>query len=95
MRSIINKSHEISDEKEEQHALGPGRLVSSEPEQIGIGEELREDSLSRKVFVFLNRNGDRVKLPYWDGCGWWPLRPFPGKSGPRRSKNFWSDGDSH
>jgi transposase len=34
---------------------------------------VREDPLSRKVFVFLNRQCDRVKLLYWDGTGIWIL----------------------
>ncbi len=38
-----------------------------------VREELREDPLSRKVFVFLNRGGDRIKLLYWDGSGLWIL----------------------
>jgi transposase len=40
---------------------------------VVVREELREDPLSRKVFVFLNRQGDRVKLLYWDGTGLWIL----------------------
>lgn len=40
---------------------------------VVVREELREDPLSRKVFVFLNRHGDRVKLLYWDGTGLWIL----------------------
>ena len=38
-----------------------------------VRAELREDPLSRKVFVFLNRQGNRVKLLYWDGTGLWIL----------------------
>ncbi len=38
---------------------------------VVVRDELREDPLSRKVFVFLNRQGDRVKLLYWDGSGLW------------------------
>ncbi|MDP3849930.1 MAG: IS66 family insertion sequence element accessory protein TnpB [Luteolibacter sp.] len=33
---------------------------------VVVRDELREDPLSRKVFVFLNRQCDRVKLLYWD-----------------------------
>ncbi len=40
---------------------------------VVVREELREDPLSRKVFVFLNRQGNRVKLLYWDGTGLWIL----------------------
>lgn len=40
---------------------------------VVVREELREDPLSRKVFVFLNRHGNRVKLLYWDGSGLWIL----------------------
>jgi transposase len=40
---------------------------------VVVRERLREDPLSRKVFVFLNRNCDRVKLLYWDGTGLWIL----------------------
>jgi transposase len=40
---------------------------------VVVREELREDPLSRKVFVFLNRGGDRIKLLYWDGSGLWIL----------------------
>lgn len=40
---------------------------------VVVREQLREDPLSRKVFVFLNRNADRVKLLYWDGSGLWVM----------------------
>jgi transposase len=40
---------------------------------VVVREQLNEDPLSRKVFVFLNRNCDRVKLLYWDGTGLWIL----------------------
>ena len=40
---------------------------------VVVRDELREDPLSRKVFVFLNRHGDRVKMLYWDGSGLWIL----------------------
>lgn len=40
---------------------------------VVVREELREDPLSRKVFVFLNRGGDRIKLLYSDGSGLWIL----------------------
>lgn len=38
-----------------------------------VREQLCEDPLSRKVFVFLNRKCDRVKMLYWDGSGLWIL----------------------
>ena len=38
-----------------------------------VREELREDPLSQKVFVFLNCNCDRVKLLYWDKTGLWVM----------------------
>jgi transposase len=40
---------------------------------VVVRDELREDPLSRKVFVFLNRQCNRVKLLYWDGTGIWIL----------------------
>jgi transposase len=40
---------------------------------VVVREQLGEDPLSRKLFVFLNRNCDRVKLLYWDGSGLWVL----------------------
>ena len=40
---------------------------------VVVRERLREDPLSRKLFVFLNRNCDRVKMLYWDGTGLWIL----------------------
>jgi transposase len=38
-----------------------------------VSGQLGEDPLSRKVFVFLNRNRDRAKLLYWDGTGLWVM----------------------
>lgn len=38
-----------------------------------IRDELREDPLSSKLFVFFNRAADRVKMLYWDGSGLWIL----------------------
>jgi transposase len=38
-----------------------------------VREQLREDPLSRKVFVFLNKAGNRIKLLYWDGTGLWVM----------------------
>lgn len=40
---------------------------------VVVREELREDPLSRKLFVFFNRAADRVKMLYWDGSGLWIL----------------------
>ena len=38
-----------------------------------VRNELRQDPLSRQLFVFLNRAADRVKILYWDGTGFWVL----------------------
>ena len=38
-----------------------------------VEEELKEDPLSSKLFVFLNKRCNRVKLLYWDGTGLWIL----------------------
>jgi transposase len=38
-----------------------------------VTNELGDDPLSRKVFVFLNRARNRAKLLYWDGTGLWIL----------------------
>ena len=40
---------------------------------VVVRDELREDPLSRKLFVFFNRGADRVKMLYWDGSGIWIL----------------------
>jgi transposase len=38
-----------------------------------VEEQLKEDPLSSKLFVFLNKRCNRVKLLYWDGTGLWIL----------------------
>lgn len=38
-----------------------------------VEEQLKEDPLSSKLFVFLNKRADRVKMLYWDGTGLWIL----------------------
>lgn len=40
---------------------------------VVVREQLREDPLSQKLFVFLNRRADRIKLLYWDGTGLWVM----------------------
>ncbi len=38
-----------------------------------VEQELHEDPLSSKLFVFLNKKCDRVKLLYWDQTGLWVM----------------------
>jgi len=40
---------------------------------VVVREQLGDDPLSRKVFVFINKARNRVKLLYWDGTGLWIL----------------------
>ncbi len=40
---------------------------------VVVREQLQDDPLSRKVFVFFNRQRNRVKLLYWDGSGLWVM----------------------
>jgi transposase len=35
-----------------------------------VREQLKDDPLSRKIFVFINKARNRIKLLYWDGTGW-------------------------
>lgn len=36
-----------------------------------VREQLREDPLSGHLFVFINKDRDRVKVLFWDGSGLW------------------------
>jgi transposase len=38
-----------------------------------VREQLREDPLFRKVFVFINKTGNCIKLLYWDGTRLWVM----------------------
>ncbi len=38
-----------------------------------VREQLEEDPLSRKIFVFINKARNRIKLLYWDGTGLWVM----------------------
>jgi transposase len=58
-----------------------------------VEQELHEDPLCSKLFVFLNKKCDRVKMLYWDGTGLWILakrlergrfkRPLPAQAPPQ------------
>ena len=36
-----------------------------------VKDQLRQDPLSGHIFMFTNRNRNRLKLLYWDGSGLW------------------------
>ena len=38
-----------------------------------VREQLKHDPISRKVFVFINKARNRIKLLYWDGTGLWVM----------------------
>lgn len=38
-----------------------------------VRHQMKEDPLSGHLFVFSNRNHNRIKLLYWDGSGTWIL----------------------
>jgi len=38
-----------------------------------VSQHLKEDVVSRKLYVFTNKRRTRVKLLYWDGTGLWVM----------------------
>ena len=53
-------------------ACGPTDLRKSFNGLYGLAEQkIRQEPLSGHVFVFCNRDRDRVKVFFWDGSGLW------------------------
>ena len=54
-----------------------------------------EESFSGQLFVFRGRRGDRVKLLWWDGDGFVPVRQAPGTGPLRLAARPGPSGSSH